>query len=51
MHFIKGEIQDGVIDMQFCPSSEKVVAIFTNPFTEHEFVSSRDILGVRETSS
>jgi hypothetical protein len=37
MHFIRGQIQDGVIDMQFCPSSEQVADIFTKPFTEQKF--------------
>jgi len=51
MHFIKGKIQDGFMDMQLSQSSEKVEDIFTKPFTKNEFVSSRDIIGVRETSS
>jgi hypothetical protein len=48
MHFIRGQIQDGVIDMQLCPSSQ-VEDIFTKHFTEQKFVSLRDILGVKDT--
>jgi hypothetical protein len=51
MHFIQGQIKDGLIDMQLCPSSEKVAAILTNPFTKKKFVPLRDILGVRDTST
>jgi hypothetical protein len=37
--------------MQFCPYSEQVGDIFTESFTEHKFVSLKDILGVRDTST
>jgi hypothetical protein len=36
--------------MQFCPGSEQVEDIFTNPFTKQNYVSLRDIIGVRDTS-
>jgi hypothetical protein len=36
--------------MKLYPSSEKVEKIFTKDFTKQNFVSLRDILGVRDTS-
>lgn len=46
MHFIRALIHDGIIDLQYCPSSEQVVDIFTKTFTEQKFAPLRDLLGV-----
>eukprot|EP00253_Pinus_taeda_P023541 PITA_23541 len=37
MHFIRELIHDGIIDLQYCPSSEQIVDIFTKTFTEQKF--------------
>eukprot|EP00253_Pinus_taeda_P027691 PITA_27691 len=34
MHFIRELIHDGIIDLQYCPSSEQIADIFTKTFTE-----------------
>ena len=49
MHFIRGLVHDGIIDLQYCPSSEQVADIFTKTFTEQKFVALRDLLGVKAT--
>ena len=38
MHFIKGQVHDGVTDMQFCPSLEQIADIFTKTFTEQRYL-------------
>ena len=37
MHYIRGLVHDGVIDLQYCASSEKVADIFTKMFSERNF--------------
>ena len=49
MHFIRGLVHDGIIDLQYCPSSEQVADIFTKTFTEQKFAALRDLLGVKAT--
>eukprot|EP00253_Pinus_taeda_P010144 PITA_10144 len=34
MHYIRDLVHDRVIDLQFCPSTEQIVEIFTKTFTE-----------------
>eukprot|EP00253_Pinus_taeda_P022063 PITA_22063 len=47
MHFIRELIHDGIIDLQYCPSSEQIADIFTKTFTEKKFRFLRDHLGVK----
>eukprot|EP00253_Pinus_taeda_P031703 PITA_31703 len=49
MHYIRDLVHDRVIDLQFCPSAEQTVDIFTKTFTEQKFRSLRDRLGVKDT--
>eukprot|EP00253_Pinus_taeda_P023871 PITA_23871 len=51
MRFIRELIHDGVIDPQFCPSSEHIADIFTKTFTEQKFRFLRDRLGVKDTTA
>eukprot|EP00253_Pinus_taeda_P011054 PITA_11054 len=51
MHFIRELIHDGIIDLQYCPSSEQIADIFTKNFTEHKFRFLRDRLGVKDTTA
>eukprot|EP00253_Pinus_taeda_P017526 PITA_17526 len=51
MHFIRELIHDGIIDLQYCPSSEQIADIFTKTFTEQKFRFLRDHLGVKDTTS
>jgi hypothetical protein len=41
----------GIIDLQFCPSAEQTVDIFTKTFTEQKFHSLRSRLGVKDIVS
>eukprot|EP00253_Pinus_taeda_P030054 PITA_30054 len=49
MHYIRDLVHDRVIDLQFCPSTEQTVDIFTKTFTKQKFRSLRDHLGVKDT--
>eukprot|EP00253_Pinus_taeda_P024696 PITA_24696 len=49
MHCIRDLVHDRVIDLQFCPSAEQTVDIFTKTFTEQKFHSLCDRLGVKDT--
>eukprot|EP00253_Pinus_taeda_P025750 PITA_25750 len=51
MHFIRELIHDGIIDLQYCPSSEQIADIFTKTFTEQKFRFLRDRLGVKDTTA
>jgi hypothetical protein len=51
MHYILDLVHEGIIDLQFCPSSEQTTDIFTKTFTEHKFHSLRGRLGVKDTVS
>eukprot|EP00253_Pinus_taeda_P033792 PITA_33792 len=51
MHFIRELIHDGVIDLQYCPSSEQIANIFTKTFTEQKFRFLRDRLGAKDTTA
>eukprot|EP00253_Pinus_taeda_P003537 PITA_03537 len=51
MHFIRELIHDGIIDLQYCPSSEQIADIFTKNFTEQKFRFLRDRLGVKDTTT
>ena len=39
MHYIWDLVHEGIIDLQFSPSVEQMVDIFTNTFTEQKFHS------------
>eukprot|EP00253_Pinus_taeda_P007816 PITA_07816 len=49
MHYIRDLVPDRVIDLQFCPSVEYTVDIFTKTFTEQKFHSLCNGLGVKDT--
>eukprot|EP00253_Pinus_taeda_P012031 PITA_12031 len=49
MHYIKDLVHVRVIDLQFCPSTEQTVDIFTRTFTKQKFHSLHDRLGVKDT--
>eukprot|EP00253_Pinus_taeda_P008206 PITA_08206 len=49
MHYIRDLVHDRVIDLQFCPSAEQTADIFTKTFTEQNFRSLHDRLGVKDT--
>eukprot|EP00253_Pinus_taeda_P034571 PITA_34571 len=51
MHFIRELIHDGIIDLQYCPSSEQIADIFTKTFTEQKFRFLRDHLEVKDTTA
>eukprot|EP00253_Pinus_taeda_P019211 PITA_19211 len=51
MHFIRELIHDGIIDLQYCPSSEQIADIFTKTFIEQKFRFLRDRLGVKDTTA
>eukprot|EP00253_Pinus_taeda_P032169 PITA_32169 len=51
MHFIRELIHDGIIDLQYCPSSEQIADIFTKTFTKQKFRFLRDRLGVKDTTT
>ena len=46
MHYIIGLVHDGVIDLQYCASSEQVADIFTKMFLERNFSNIKSLLGI-----
>eukprot|EP00253_Pinus_taeda_P001451 PITA_01451 len=51
MHFIRELIHDGIIDLQYYPSSEQIADIFTKTFTEQKFRFLRYRLRVKDTTA
>jgi hypothetical protein len=51
MHYIQDLVHEGIIDLQFFPSTEQTADIFTKTFTEQKFHSLRSRLGVKDTVS
>jgi hypothetical protein len=51
MHFIKELVHDKIIDLQFYPSYEKTVDIFTKTFIGVKFQTLWDRLGVKNIVS
>ena len=49
MHYIQDLVHEGIIELQFYPSVEQMLDIFTKTFTEHKFHSLRGHLGVKDT--
>ena len=50
MHYIRNLVHGQVISLQNCPSTEKIVDIFTKIFTKKEFTYLRSLLGLGDTS-
>ena len=49
MHYIRSLVHDQVISLQYFPSIEKIVDIFTKSFTENTFTSMKSLLGMGYT--
>ena len=50
-HFIKDALQEGVIDLLYCPTNEQVADIFTKVLTNDRFNYLRDLLGVKSAQN
>jgi hypothetical protein len=48
MHFIRQLIQDGVIALEYIPTTGQIADIFTKPFASPRFLQLRTMLGVTE---
>ena len=46
MHYIRELVHDRTIILQYCPTDEKIVDIFTKIFLEKKFTYLRSLLGV-----
>ncbi|KAM1489207.1 hypothetical protein ACFXTO_032488 [Malus domestica] len=46
-HFIKDALQEGIIDLMYCPTEEQLADIFTKPLTKDRFNLLRSKLGVK----
>ncbi|CAL8152242.1 unnamed protein product [Prunus armeniaca] len=46
-HFIKDALQEGVIDLEYCPTNEQLADIFTKPLAKDRFNYLRGMLGVK----
>ncbi|KAM1597014.1 hypothetical protein ACFX1R_033897 [Malus domestica] len=46
-HFIKDALQEGIIDLIYCPTEEQLADIFTKPLTKDRFNLLRSKLGVK----
>ncbi|KAI5334691.1 hypothetical protein L3X38_024824 [Prunus dulcis] len=46
-HFIKDALQEGIIDLVYCPTSEQLTDIFTNPSAKDQFNYHRSMHGVK----
>ena len=46
MHYIRGLVHDGVIDMQYCVSSEQVADSFTKMFSKRKFFILKSNIGI-----
>jgi hypothetical protein len=51
MHYIQDLVHEGIINLQFFPSREQIVDIFTKTFIEHKFHSMCNHLGVKDIVS
>ena len=49
IHFIRNLIHDRVLEVQYCPTNDQVVDIFTKALTEAKFTKLRSMLGVQES--
>ena len=48
MHFIKNIIHDGSLSLEYIPTNEKVVDIFTKTFSSPWYLQLHSMLGVKE---
>ncbi|XP_068343011.1 uncharacterized mitochondrial protein AtMg00810-like [Pyrus communis] len=48
-HFIKDALQEGIIDLIYCPTEEQMADIFTKPLAKDRFNYLRSMLGVKST--
>ncbi|CAL8138644.1 unnamed protein product [Prunus armeniaca] len=46
-HFIKDALQEGVINLEYCPTNEQLADIFTKPLAKDRFNCLREMLGVK----
>ncbi|KAM1197550.1 hypothetical protein ACFX2I_009121 [Malus domestica] len=46
-HFIKDALQEGIIDLIYCPTEEQIANIFTKPLAKDRFNYLRNLLGVK----
>ncbi|CAL2234198.1 unnamed protein product [Prunus armeniaca] len=46
-HFIKDALQEGVINLEYCPTNEQLADIFTKPLAKDRFNYLREMLGVK----
>ncbi|CAL2258162.1 unnamed protein product [Prunus armeniaca] len=46
-HFIKDALQEGVINLEYCPTNEQPADIFTKPLAKDRFNYLRGMLGVK----
>jgi hypothetical protein len=47
-HYIRDLVVDGVICLEYCPTEQQVVDIFTKSMTEAKFLHLRNLLGMWE---
>jgi hypothetical protein len=45
-HFIRDRVQKGAVHLQYIPTNEQLVNIFTKPLAKGKFVPFQDKLGV-----
>ncbi|KAM1699812.1 hypothetical protein ACFX2K_031115 [Malus domestica] len=50
-HFIKNALQEGIIDLVYCPTNEQVADIFTKALTNDRFNYLREMLGVKSAQN
>ncbi|KAM1049175.1 hypothetical protein ACFX2C_028302 [Malus domestica] len=50
-HFIKNALQEGIIDLVYCPTNEQVADIFTKALSKDRFNYLRDMLGVKSAQN
>jgi hypothetical protein len=49
-HFIKDRVHQGVVQLQYIPTKEKLADIFTKPLVKGKFIFFRDKFGVVENT-